>query len=182
MQLDKSSMRIMLLKKRDTQAKTILNKMSIQICKKLLPFLNGRVAFYNPLKNEVDISTLFDRCDNYCLPRTINREDMDFFMINQDTKFTISKFGIMEPVKDKNAVDPNCIDVIIVPLIGFDRNGNRLGYGNGYYDRYLRNSTAIKIGVAYDFLEVAHLAQEKHDKKLDIIITNKEVIDIIKYQ
>jgi 5-formyltetrahydrofolate cyclo-ligase len=67
-------------------------------------------------------------------------------------------------------------DIIVLPLIAFDRKGNRLGQGGGYYDRYLAKSKALHVGLAYTQQEVPNLPVEPHDQKLDWIITPKEVI------
>lgn len=68
-------------------------------------------------------------------------------------------------------------DLVIVPLISFDRAGNRLGYGGGYYDKFLdANDCKLTIGLAYSFQEVKNLPSEPHDQKLDLIIAENEVI------
>lgn len=67
-------------------------------------------------------------------------------------------------------------DIYIIPLIAFDRQGNRLGQGGGYYDTTLANTTALKIGLAFAQQEVPHIPTEPHDQKLDWIITPKEAI------
>ena len=72
-------------------------------------------------------------------------------------------------------------DVVLVPLVAFDRRGNRLGYGAGYYDRTLERLRQMSarlhvIGVAYAFQEVESIEPEPHDQKLDVIVTEKGVI------
>lgn len=85
-------------------------------------------------------------------------------------------YGIPEPSKDWPLAYPK---ILLVPLLAFDRNGHRLGYGGGYYDRtldFLRaNSTVRAIGVAYSGQEVAELPREEHDHRLDAIITENGV-------
>jgi len=85
-------------------------------------------------------------------------------------------YGIPEPSKDWPLAYPK---ILLVPLLAFDRNGHRLGYGGGYYDRtldFLRaNSTVRAIGVAYAGQEVAELPREEHDHRLDAIITENGV-------
>lgn len=89
-------------------------------------------------------------------------------------------FGIMEP-KRKVAVDEKVIDAVIVPGVAFDREGHRLGYGHGYYDKLLhklgrKNTDIRKIGLAYDFQIIEKLPKEEHDQKMNMIVTESGVI------
>ena len=88
----------------------------------------------------------------------------------------INKYGIPEP-KSINKVYP---DILFVPLVAFDRELNRLGYGGGFYDRYIQKISKIKkvvkVGLAFSFQKLKIIPISKHDKKLDIIITDKEII------
>jgi 5-formyltetrahydrofolate cyclo-ligase len=93
-----------------------------------------------------------------------------------DLKF--GAFGIEEPVTfSTNAKDFDCI---IVPMLGADLKGNRVGYGKGFYDRFLENSTGVKIGVVFDACLVEELESEEHDVPLDLIITENRVIETIR--
>ncbi|MBW2993077.1 5-formyltetrahydrofolate cyclo-ligase [Candidatus Woesearchaeota archaeon] len=84
-------------------------------------------------------------------------------------------FGILEPKKIERFPEER-IKMVLVPGIAFDTRGYRLGYGKGYYDRFLKNSNAVKIGLAYDFQIVNNVPEEKHDVKVDCIITEKRII------
>ena len=96
---------------------------------------------------------------------------MDFFEWSAKQPLSISKIGIPEP-SSKKKVYP---DIILVPLLAFDRHKFRLGYGGGYYDRYIQKIKNIKkiltIGMAFSFQEVAKLPINKYDKKLDFVFT-----------
>lgn len=85
-------------------------------------------------------------------------------------------FGIQEP-KKKVFADANDIDLFFVPGIAFDRQGNRLGFGCGYYDKLLKDAGSIKIGLLYDFQLVADLPTDKHDIKMDYLVSEKGVIN-----
>jgi hypothetical protein len=75
----------------------------------------------------------------------------------------------------------NKYDLVIVPVLGFDRRGFRLGYGGGYYDRFLaKNNCKQVIGLAYSFSELDTFPNEPHDQKLDKIITEKEIISVLR--
>jgi len=86
-------------------------------------------------------------------------------------------FGILEP-KEKNDFDPEKIDLILVPGIVFDKNGHRIGYSFGYYDKFLSKlkNNPTKIGLAFDFQIVDWIPYEKHDVPMDILITEKKII------
>jgi 5-formyltetrahydrofolate cyclo-ligase len=85
-------------------------------------------------------------------------------------------YGILEPNVVGEA-DSDEIDVILVPGLAFDREGGRMGFGKGYYDRLLEKSTAVKIGLCYDFQLFDKIPKEKHDVPMDYIITEKEICE-----
>lgn len=90
-------------------------------------------------------------------------------------------FGILEPKKNKiKNFDIDKLDLVIVPGIVFDKNGHRIGYGYGYYDKFLGklNKNAVKIGLCYDFQLIDKIPEEKHDVPMDILITEKIVIKV----
>lgn len=86
-------------------------------------------------------------------------------------------YGILEPSVVKTA-DENTIDVILVPGLAFDRSGGRMGFGKGYYDRLLEMSSAVKIGLCYDFQLFDSIPTESHDVPMDFILTEKEICEI----
>ena len=102
---------------------------------------------------------------------------MNFFEHSISDPFIINKYGISEPSSSKK-VNP---DIIFIPLVAFDRNLNRLGYGGGFYDRYLEKIRKIKktvnIGLAFSHQRVKKIPISKFDKKLDYIITEKEIFE-----
>ena len=86
-------------------------------------------------------------------------------------------YGILEP-KTVQTADENNIDVILVPGLAFDRNGGRMGFGKGYYDRLLENNKAVKIGLCYDFQILGKIPTESHDVPMNFVITEKEILEI----
>ena len=80
-------------------------------------------------------------------------------------------------IRDRNKVYP---DILFVPLVAFDKELNRLGYGGGFYDRYIQKISKIKkivkVGLAFSFQKLKTIPSDKHDKKLDIIITEKDIV------
>ncbi len=86
-------------------------------------------------------------------------------------------YGILEPPVIKNA-DTGDIDTVLIPGLAFDRDGGRMGFGKGYYDRFLINTNAIKIGLCYDFQLLDNIPKESHDIPVNYIITEKEILKI----
>ena len=96
-----------------------------------------------------------------------------YFTLYQD-KMIKNKYGIDEPI-DKQEINKEFLDLMIVPLVGYDANCYRLGYGGGYYDRYLKDFNAPTIGLAYSFQYIEHYQSEDFDIPLDDIITDKKI-------
>ena len=100
---------------------------------------------------------------------------MDFFSWDFNQPLTINDFGIHEPTSSK-IIYP---DIILVPTVGFDKNLNRLGYGGGYYDRYIARIKKIKniitIGLSFSFQKFDKLPINKFDQRLDAIITERNI-------
>jgi len=84
-------------------------------------------------------------------------------------------FGVLEPLNPK-PYPSNKIELIIIPGIVFDKKGYRLGYGMGYYDKFLKGLKTTKVGLAFDFQVIESIPGEPHDMKMDYIITNKKII------
>jgi 5-formyltetrahydrofolate cyclo-ligase len=90
---------------------------------------------------------------------------------------TVSTFNVPEPIGNELPADPQDIQATIIPLIGFDRQGNRLGYGAGYYDRFLEQYPGIvKIGVGYACQQVDAIPHDRYDIRLDYIVTEEGII------
>ena len=101
---------------------------------------------------------------------------MDFYKWNINDPLNINKYGIPEPIPT-NIIYP---DVILIPMVAFDKNLNRLGYGGGYYDRLIdklsKKKKILKIGLALTVQKIKNIPVTKHDKKLDYIITEKYIL------
>ena len=86
-------------------------------------------------------------------------------------------YSIPEPTKECELIKPNEIDLIIVPGMAFDKYGNRLGHGKGFYDHFLEQTNATLIGVAFDCQLVSCVPVEKHDKRIHYVITASKTIN-----
>ena len=135
---------------------------------------------YYPCNHEIDdldmLNFLRNKKANISLPVIRENNQMDFFEWTNKDPLKINKYGISEPIPVKKIYQ----DVIFVPLVAYDNNLNRLGYGGGYYDRYLEKITKIKkilkIGLGFSYQELKKIPINKYDKKLDLIINEKKII------
>ena len=99
---------------------------------------------------------------------------MDFYSFKKGDPLIENRFHILEPEnKQENLIRPDLIDAIVVPLVAFDKRGNRMGMGGGFYDRMLKKVSAecLLIGVAYDFQLIENVPTESWDMPLDEVIT-----------
>ena len=126
-------------------------------------------------KNEVDtndiISFILNKNKRVIVPK-ISNENLIHFEIDQNTKFTTNKLGIREPIS-KVSFDTSLIEIIIVPLLVFDKNGHRVGYGGGYYDRFMSNikDDVIKVGLSlFDPIDKISDINDK-DIPLNFVVT-----------
>ena len=100
---------------------------------------------------------------------------MDFFYWSTQDPLYINRYGIPEPTSNK-IIYPS---ILLVPLVAYDKDFNRIGYGGGFYDRYInkakKNKKIITIGLAYSFQKVKKVPINKYDIKLDFVVTNKKI-------
>ncbi len=110
---------------------------------------------------------------NIYLPK-VNGNDLDILLYEKD-KLCIGKYGIMESFGSV-PIKPNEIDLVLVPGIAFDIKKNRLGRGKGYYDKLLKTTKAVKIGIGFSFQLMECIPHNDNDIKMDIIITPDSII------
>lgn len=147
------------------------------------------VMLYHSFRKEASTMTIKDRLlekgFDLCLPVTFSgagsQPDMQAYPITRKTRFAPDAFGVPTPLcQDVLPVDPSQISLIIVPGVAFDPQGNRLGFGKGFYDRFLpRAPQALKVALAYDFQLIHRLPREPWDIKMDYIITESRIISCI---
>jgi 5-formyltetrahydrofolate cyclo-ligase len=133
------------------------------------------VAVYWPIREELDcrplLTRLMDSLQPVCLPVVLGEEQpLDMRLWEQGTPLYPSGFGTLAPSEMAPRVEP---DVIVVPLLGFDKDGTRLGYGGGYYDRTLADMAKKPrlVGFAFAAQELASVPREPHDRPLEAIVT-----------
>ena len=157
-----------------------LKKLSKNICKKLADYISksypeqSNILIYDPLAGEVDILYLLPLLPqmNFCLPRVLAKKQMEAVPFSQIDQLIPHKFATRTPPKENKAISSNQIQVIILPGLAFQTNGARLGFGGGYYDRYLLENSSEKIGVCFRYQIVIDLKipMHSHDIFMDRIV------------
>ena len=138
------------------------------------------IGGYYPYNYEIDDLEILDLLEkkqfNISLPIIKKNNQMNFFKWSNNDPLKVNKFGILEPVSSKIFYP----DILLVPLVGYDSNLNRLGYGGGFYDRYIEKiekiKNVIKIGLAFSFQKIKSIPTNHYDKRLDFVITEKEIL------
>lgn len=137
------------------------------------------IGGYYPVSHEIDCLNILKNLESkkftISLPVIKKNHGMDFHIFSFKDVLKTNLYGIPEPIK-KKPVNP---DVLFVPLVAFDRHGFRLGYGGGFYDRYIKKlekrKSFLSIGFAYSFQEINKIPKESFDKPLDLVITEKKI-------
>ena len=144
------------------------------------------IMSYVSMPEEIQLKELFDHAfahdKTLAIPLIIGRGTMRPVFLPTMKDLEVGDFGILTVRQDKRQfVDFNDIDCIIVPGAAFDRSGNRLGLGGGYYDRFLKHAdTANRVALAFDYQLFDTIPSENHDAKMDLIITESEVLNFDK--
>lgn len=140
--------------------------------------LAERILMYHSLPDELNTHQFLSKWNGrkrFYLPR-VNGADLEILPY-EETRLELGSFHIEEPTGD-DITDPGEIELVIVPATAYDRKGNRLGRGKGFYDRLLKTTSATKIGVGYEFQLIDEVPSEPHDVAMDIIITQHSTIVI----
>ncbi|KGG80248.1 5-formyltetrahydrofolate cyclo-ligase [Caloranaerobacter azorensis H53214] len=141
------------------------------------------IDFRNEVKTEKLIKKSLEIGKKIIIPISLtkSRKLLLSELKDYDNELTIGTYGILEPKKEFiREVSAEILDLIIVPGVVFDKRGYRIGYGGGYYDRFLLNidKSVPKVALAFDFQVVEKIDKEKHDIPVDYIITEKGVITV----
>ena len=121
------------------------------------------------------IERLFSEGKKVIVPIThIDTNTLSLSYIDNMADLAKGTFGILEPTVIKPA-NENDIDAVLVPGLAFDKNGGRMGFGKGYYDRLLANTDAKKIALCYEFQLLDKIPTEQHDVPMDFILTEENI-------
>ena len=133
------------------------------------------VGAYSAIGSEVATNLILDEAlrlgKRVALPKT-QSDGIRFYEFSKTDELTDGRYGIKEPQASSQITH---LDLIVVPGLAFDRNGHRLGYGKGYYDRYLRTAKAFTVGLGFSFQLVDVLPTDDHDIKLGALATEKGI-------
>lgn len=183
----KEAARRAVLQKRDSLSYFDINSKSESIQKRIIrsaEFRNSHaVGVYYPVGSEVRTQRILDIAMKssrvVALPRT-EGDNIRFYRISSKTKLVRGKFGIKEPRGSSSSCVSENIDLLLVPGILFDINGYRIGYGYGYYDRFIaiRRSSISVIGLAYELQVREKIPRSEGDQKVDVLVTEKRTIHI----
>lgn len=176
MSFSKDSIRQEFIRKRKELTNEEVKQLSIKIVQNIR-VLNAykeakTVAIYYPMNQEVDLLDLLKDDKVFCFPKVISypASMMDFFEPGET--YELSAFGIHEPTGDY--VSSYDIDLFLVPGVAFSNQGGRIGYGKGFYDKYLKNVQAKKIGVMYEFQRIDAFELSEFDTLLDELVSEEE--------
>ena len=187
--MDKNILRREAINKRNELYLEIKSKYDNLILKKVIDsdiYKNSESIFiYVSFGSEVDTKeiinyALMDNKKIYVPKTDKSKKEMKAIRIHSLDKMIVDKWGILEPIDvDKNKFGEK-FDLIIMPGVVFDRSGNRIGYGGGYYDKYISaiKCKSVKLALAYDFQVINKIESEEHDINVDCIITNDKFIYI----
>ena len=135
---------------------------------------------YVSVKNEVDthrlIQVALEGGKRVGVPVTRKKQSLVHLEIHTLSGLRSGPFGLLEPAGgDRIEIPPGDFDLMLVPGAAFDRRGNRIGFGAGYYDRFLARTSAPKVGLAYAFQVLGRLPAALHDIRLDYLVTETAV-------
>jgi 5-formyltetrahydrofolate cyclo-ligase len=186
----KQTLKSEIFEKRKALSKEEIKEKSNKIKEKLfsLPeFKDAKnILFYVSFNDEVDTQEIIkellaNKEKNIIVPYVVkNNPILQLSEIKNFNELEPKTWGILEP-KDEfiRKFDIENVDLVIIPGIVFDQNGHRIGYGYGYYDRFLKklDKNVVKIGFGFEFQIVDKIPEEKHDVPVDIMVTEKRVIN-----
>ena len=177
--MNKSEIRkkILRIRKQESSKNLKINFEDITEILKKNKIMYRLVGGYYPYNHEVDVIKILEKFEKkkyqISLPKIKEDFKMDFFQWSSNEPLVINKYGIPEPISHK-VIYP---DILLVPLLAFDSRLYRIGYGGGYYDRYIKKIKQKKnittVGLAYSFQKIREVPINKYDIKLDFVITNK---------
>lgn len=174
------------LKKRSEQPVLIKKAKEEKICKQIeeSPFFfkAQTILFYYPIREEVNLLPLFEKYKKEkkcCFPRISadDKKNLTIHHIQSLDELAKGPYNIPQPSSSAPSIAPIDCDLIFVPGILFALDGHRLGYGQGFYDRLLKTTQSLHVGIAFQFQVMEKLPVEAHDVPLNIVITEEGTID-----
>ena len=185
LQLEKSKIRKEILEKRNNLSNEEVEEKSSLILKNLEKFIRNaqNIMIFMNMKNEVKITNLIKIYSekNFFIPKITDTKNREM-KINKYSKneLVLHKFGYYES-SSSDFYNEEILDIVIVPAVVFDFGKNRIGFGGGYYDTFLkkvreRNKKVLFAGVCYDFQIVDGVPKEEHDMVLDFVVSESKIL------
>jgi 5-formyltetrahydrofolate cyclo-ligase len=182
--MDKGAIRATMLQRRSTLLPDQVARLSHFAQQRLLAselFATSQgLALYSPVRNETATNKIFDvacrQGKKIYYPRVAG-ENLEFVQINSQAQLVSGPFGVLEPAAILRS-SRQVPELILVPGIAFDRHGHRLGYGRGFYDRYLAccSDHIVRVGFAYSFQLCDALPVDAYDQPVDVLVTDTQTI------
>ena len=180
----KNQLKESILEKRNSLSKEEITEKSNKVKNNLFNLSQYKksrtVMFFVSFNSEINTHEMIKEAlknKTVVVPKVVHHEIEPSVIIDFDNLISNGKFGILEPIDVMKIAYKN-IDLIAVPGIAFDKEGHRIGYGFGHYDKFLAKvPKAIKIGLCFDFQVVDKVPREMHDVPVDFIVTEKRVVE-----
>jgi 5-formyltetrahydrofolate cyclo-ligase len=185
----KAELRQELLRSRMELSPELYQEYSDRFCGHLQKFLLDHVLpgqtilAYQPHRQEPDLRGLFTHYYQWGMPRCLPQRQLAWHLWRPGELLVNNSYGLAEPLATANLIDPATIAALLIPMVGFDAEGYRLGYGGGYFDRLLASSEwqqVLKIGIAFDLALVPKIPIDSWDLPLQRIFTESGmVVDLV---
>lgn len=189
--MNKNNLRNEFMKKRKNLSDRIVIEKSKKIINNFLSSdfykCNKKIFIYVSYKNEVKTHDLIkkmikDKKEVYVPKPNPKTKEMEAVLIKRFNDLTEGAYGILEPDNSEKKIEPSFLDLIIVPGLVFSQKGFRIGYGGGFYDRFLARAITetldpIKISLVYKDFLIDEIPKDQYDLPVDYIITERKIID-----
>lgn len=180
----KARMRSKLLARRQRLPQPVREQASLAVCESLArrTLAQGLIMAYRPIRGEVDpmpfVHTLWESGIEVAFPVVEKGKGLIVRRTNSPAQFVPGAFGVLEPAPTCPRVDPSQISTVLVPALAYDTRGFRLGYGGGYYDRFLPTLSPLaeSVGLTYDEMVVERLPVDRHDRPVRWVVTENRFL------
>lgn len=143
---------------------------------------SNEILLYASMENEIDTWKLFETAVNagkkVAFPRTFQDNTMKYYYCSSKDDLEKRENGIYEPKEGLAEYVPTNLSLCIVPAVVFDKEGYRIGYGKGFYDRFLSDFPGVKLGLVYSNMILPRVPRGRFDRHVDVIFTERGVVAV----
>ena len=140
---------------------------------------SNEILLYASVGSEIDTWRIFDAAikagKKVAFPLCFEDNTMKYYYVNSRDDLETGSFGILEPKRGLEEYSPQSLSLCVVPGIVFDKEGYRIGYGKGFYDRFLSTFPGVKVGLVYSNMIIPKVPRGRFDKHVDILISERGV-------